>query len=189
MPSKAVIISKIEALGCVANKGAKYQDLVAQLRLLKQLSKVPHVPHFSEYPTTPRPDPSPRSPPKGSALSPRLCLITPKKWRFTTSQVAKEDTMEPMSPVTPQQSVLSFGAAMYLPVALTPATKGVLDGLDTIVDLGATPKSEIGDWKDTSVISDQECDDDYDFLTSSKKHLRLSPDSQISRTKSLDFSQ
>jgi hypothetical protein len=78
---------------------------------------------------------------------------------------------------------------MYLPVALTPATQEVLNDLDTIVDLGATPKSDIGVWYDSGIVSDQDVDE---LLTSSQKRVRISTDSQISRTKSvkvLDFSQ
>ncbi len=185
MPSKAVLISEIEALGGIPPAKATHKYLVQLLQQLKQQSKVPHTPYFSEHPFTPLPDPSPRSPMRGSALSPRICLKTPTNWKFSE----KKDTMGPLTPVTPRQPILSFGAAMYLPVALTPGTEEILNGLDTIVDLGATPKSDIGVWYDSGIVSDQDVDE---LLTSSQKRVRISTDSQISRTKSvkvLDFSQ
>jgi len=189
MPSTADLISNIIALGGIPLPEAKHKDLVKQLQMLKKLPKVPHTPYFSEDPFTPLPDPSPRSPPRGSALSPSLCLRSPTCWKFTSELVEKKDTTRPMTgpmtPVTPRPLVLSFGAA------LTPATKNVLDGLDTIIDLGATPRSEIGDWKDTGIVSDEDISDVDDLLTSNQKRYRVSPDSQISRTKSakvLDFS-
>jgi len=189
MPSKAVLFTQIVALGGLPQPEAKHQDLVNQLRMLKKLGKVPHTPYFSDTPFTPLPDPSPRSPPMGSALSPRKCLKSPTCWRFTTELVEKKETSRPTTglttPETTRTQVLSFGAA------LTPATKNVLDGLDTIVDLGATPRSEIGDWKDTGIVTDQDISDVDDSLTSNQKRYRVSPVSQISRTKSarvLDFS-
>jgi len=176
MHSKAVLITQIVALGGLPKPGATHKELVDQLRMLKKQPKVPHKPYFSEAPFTPPPDPSPRSPPMGSALSPRLCLKSPTCWRFTTG---------PTTPVTTHTPVLSFGAAM------TQVSKNDLDALNTIVDLSATPRSEIGDWKDTGVVSDQDISDVDDLLTSNQKRYRVSTDSQISRTKSakvLDFS-
>ena len=188
MPSKAVLTSNIVALGGIPPAKATHKDLVQQLQQLKQQSKVPHTPYFSEHPFTPLPDPSPRSPMRGSALSPRICLKTPTNWKFPANKDAR-GPLTPVTPVTPRQPVLSFGAPMYLPVALTPATQEVLNDLDTIVDLGATPKSDIGVWYDSGIVSDQDVDE---LLTSSQKRVRISTDSQISRTKSvkvLDFSQ
>jgi hypothetical protein len=81
---------------------------------------------------------------------------------------------------------------MYLP-ALTLKTQEVLNGLDTIEDLGATPKSDIGVWNDSGIVSDQDVEDveDVDYLLkSNRKRIRSSPNTQNSRTKSvkiLDF--